>query len=292
MAVPDYKNLLEKFDDLTTRGIIQYSPPRKVEFEDDGFTFEFYITDALSSKPQAGEAVQTEDHPTRFGPGSDILNNNSEMLLANINSTHLLVLNKFCVFRSQLLLLTADSYRRQSEQLDLEDFKAVCDILPLMGDPHMAMYNCGAKSGASRQHKHIHVLPRPSHLFPDDRNFDPAKIPFLYLLQYLDKGIIGSRDGPQVLLQTYQDLLGRAKQASSNCSEDAEYAHNIVLTNEWLIVIPRSRAIFEGIATNAAGMVGSVWLNDDIQMDDWKAKGPKKVLRQLGLPRVQNAVGL
>ena len=218
------------------------------------------------------------------------MNNNSEMLLANINSTHLLVLNKFCVFRPQLLLLTADSYRRQSEQLDIEDFKAVCDILPLMGDPHFAIYNCGAKSGASRQHKHIHVLPRPSRLFPDDRHFDPAKIPFLYLLQYLDKGVIGSRNAPQVLLQKYQNLLEKAKQASGNCSGDAEYAHNVVLTNEWLIVIPRSRASFEGIATNAAGMVGSVWLNGDGQLDDWKAKGPKKVLRHLGLPRVENAV--
>ena len=67
--------------------------------------------------------------PTSFGPGSDIANGHPDLLVQMPNDTHLLVINKFCIARPQLLLLTADSYRRRPKALSQADLAAAWTVL-------------------------------------------------------------------------------------------------------------------------------------------------------------------
>ncbi|GAQ09949.1 hypothetical protein ALT_7270 [Aspergillus lentulus] len=287
----DYDALLARFDDLVARKIIYYSPPTTIRLNDAGFPFEFYISPSLRTKPaNIGENFHSSDSasPEGFGAGSDIANADPGLLIASINQTHLLVINKFSVLRPQLLLLTCDSYRRQHEALTVEDFAAIHSVLSSSKERHLVIYNCGPIAGASRNHKHVQILPRPAHLFPDDPNFDPEVIPFQYGLRYLRDLDFEDPNYPSKLSEIYQELLAEAKKRTGN-SPDANnggyFPHNVALVRDWIIVIPRRSNNFEDITANATGMMGSVWLKNEDEMDRWKQVGPTKALAGLGFPR-------
>ncbi|KAL6239221.1 hypothetical protein BDW75DRAFT_153895 [Aspergillus navahoensis] len=286
-----YDAVLSTFDDLVARKKIFYAARTTVQYDDDGFAFEFHISTSLSKKPQDGDPISGHEEPDTkkpecFGPGSDIANDDQATLLANIQGTHLLVVNKFCMFRPQLLLLTSDSYRRQREPLDLDDVRAACTVLTsLAASPQFVIYNCGPRGGASRQHKHLQVLPRPPRLFPDDQSENRA-VPYKYFLRYLHGSEFESLEGQKKLFEVYRDLLAMAKQSlGENLEDNGDYIpHNVALVREWIIVIPRRNAAFESVTTNTPGMLGSVWLTDEEEMEQWKQIGPKRVLAGLGVP--------
>ena len=85
------------------------------------------------------------------------------------------------------------------------------------------------------------------------------------------------------------DLLAQTRDALSIPVDDSESIcpHNVVLTKEWIMLIPRRSNDFEGVTANAACMVGSVWLMKEAQLDRWRALGPNKVLSQLGVPALE-----
>ncbi|KAL2835600.1 ATP adenylyltransferase-domain-containing protein [Aspergillus pseudoustus] len=286
-----YYDILSTFDALVAKKAVFYAPRKTIQLEDAGFALEFHISPSLTKKPQDGDPVSGHEDPKAekpkcFGPGSDIGNDDPGLLLATIRETHLLVVNKFCMFRPQLLLLTSDSYRRQREPLDLNDLSAACSVLSdLSARPLFVIYNCGPVGGASRQHKHLQVLPRPPRLFPDERGFDSKNVPFRYFLRYLDGLDIGASDGHVKLFDVYKSLLAEAKQALGIDPESEDYfPHNVALVKEWIIVVPRQRVDVEGVTANAPGMLGSVWLTSDEQLEQWKQVGPRKVLAGLGFP--------
>ncbi|KAL4979984.1 ATP adenylyltransferase-domain-containing protein [Aspergillus desertorum] len=289
--VISYEAVLSTFDDLVARKKIFCAPRRTIHFDDDGFAFEFHINTSLSKKPQNGDPVSGHEEPDAkrpecFGPGSDIANDDPATLLANIHGTHLLVANKFCMFRPQLLLLTSDSYRRQREPLDIDDLRAACTVLTsLDASPQFVIFNCGPRGGSSRQHKHLQVLPRPPRLFPDDQGENRA-VPYKYSLRYLHGIALGSPDGKRKLCGIYKDLLAETRQLlAENLEDNGDYIpHNVALVREWIIVIPRLNAAFEGVNANTPGMLGSVWLTSEEEMEQWKRVGPKKILAELGVP--------
>ncbi|OCK75510.1 hypothetical protein K432DRAFT_429370 [Lepidopterella palustris CBS 459.81] len=312
------ESLLEAFDDLRSRNMIHYSPPRKIQVEHNGFRFEFFVTDSIKFKASAEQelapisALSTSnpsfsspdlpaDRPICFGPGSDIAFEDPKLLIAEINETHLLVINKFCVFRPQLLLLTTDSFRRQHHPLEIVDFAAVCDVLSSLDSgtgKYFAIFNCCSQAGASREHKHLQILPRVGDFFPDDRDFDMKNIPFKYFLHYLEfpsstpsshtsplSSVFTDPKGPHYLQALYDTLLGYARSSLRIVGEkEAICPHNVVLTKEWLLVIPRRSNNFKGVTANSAGMVGSVWLANEDQLEGWKMAGMTEVLAELGVP--------
>ncbi|KAF4212018.1 hypothetical protein CNMCM8980_010011 [Aspergillus fumigatiaffinis] len=286
----DYDALLARFDDLVAREIIYYSPPRTIRLNHAGFPFEFHISPSLRTKPASiGDNFHSGDSasPEGFGPGSDIANADPALLIATINHTHLLVINKFSVLRPQLLLLTCDSYRRQHEPLTGEDFAAIHSVLSSSKERHLVIYNCGPIAGASRNHKHVQILPRPAHLFPDDPNFDPELIPFQYGLRSLRGPDFDNADCPSRLYEIYQELLAESKarlENSPGTNNEGYFPHNVALVREWIIVIPRRSNNFEDVTANAAGMMGSVWLKSEEELDGWKQVGPTKALAGLGFP--------
>ena len=189
-----------------------------------------------------------------------------------------------------LLLLTADSYRRQHEPLGLQDMKAAWAVLHNLSSPHYVIYNCTPEAGASRKHKHMQVLPRPECgsgycLFPDSPSFSPQNMPFRCFMHHLQPA---DQEKPtsRTLLVTYMDLLAQTRTALNIPFDDSSTicSHNVVLTKEWMLLIPRRSNNFNGVTANSAGMVGSVWLSSESQLEQWKALGLANVVSQLGVP--------
>jgi ATP adenylyltransferase len=134
----------------------------------------------------------------------------------------------------------------------------------------------------------VQILPRPAHLFPDDPNFDPELIPFQYGLRSLLGADCGNADFPSRLYEIYQEMLAESKARLTNspgANNEGYFPHNVALVREWIIVIPRRSNNFEDVTANAAGMMGSVWLKSEEELDRWKQVGPTKALAGLGFPK-------
>lgn len=211
---------------------------------------------------------------------------------------HKLILNKFCLFRPQYMLLTLDPLRRQGEPLDAQDLAAAWAVLARTPEPGgYVVYNGGREAGSSRKHKHLQVLGMPGSgeggreadaraLWPRDM----ARLPFVYFWHDVDEARGRTGDEDEVL----RGLVRAAEEHAAACrvalrvAEGDAFDHNVILTRDRMVTIPRRRGTvpaIKGHNVGAQGMLGLVWVNEEAQMDAWKATGMAAVLRDLGVSR-------
>jgi ATP adenylyltransferase/5',5'''-P-1,P-4-tetraphosphate phosphorylase II len=248
---------------------------------------EFRVCPAFARKPNTFKAAldTTFDKSRKWGPGSDLFCPDERLKLAKLNGTHDLALNLFCVNRPQLLILTLDSYKRQYDPLDCDDFAAALQVLTALDDMYV-IFNGGEAAGCTRIHRHMQGLlgpPRAFELLVGGAQ-EQSRIPFQYFSHHFVRGFTNSSASD--LLEIYLKLLDEAKEAMRLLQPDEACAHNVVLWKDWIIVIPRRSAVVGSHASaNAAGMLGSVWIADQSPVDEWLELGCRNVLEQLGLPR-------
>lgn len=210
----------------------------------------------------------------------------SRLKTAAVCNTHVLAFNRFCVFRPQYLLLTADSYRRQTELLDASDLKAAWAVLEALQTEHFAIYNCGPVAGCSRLHKHLQIFPASPDftLFPDRADLDLDRVPFRFFWSRFEARDLSQSEGRARLYGVYQRLVVEAQAALDARQPSRDYfPHNVVLTRRWIVVIPRCKQTFHDLSANAAGMCGMVWTATREQVTRWREEGPTRVLSELGL---------
>ncbi|KAI9667759.1 MAG: hypothetical protein M1821_000576 [Bathelium mastoideum] len=291
----NHDQILASFDELVASGVVHHSPPEIVEqYIDSNFAFEFTVSssqkhkDDLDSSGRLPEfaAANPSSKALWFGPGSDI-KYDERLVIVTFRETHILVFNLIPVIRPQLLLLTLNSYHRQHEKLYVDDIAATYQVLHQLQQPgnlYYAFFNCGRDSGASRDHKHIQILPQTRKFFPEDRNYDQEDVPYRHFLQYLTPEATQGAD--VALYAIYDTLLAQASLSLGLelASETPSIPHNVVMTMDWIVVIPRRKGNLEGISTpNAPGMMGSVWLPSPKKLDIWRKIGPRNVLARCGI---------
>lgn len=252
---------------------------------------EFRICPVFSRKPHTIGAKLDRTFETSgetiWGPGSDLYCPDKRMKIAVLNETHDLAFNMFCVDRPQFLLLTLDSWRRQNELLDKDDFEAALEMLriPGLGEDLYVIFNGGREAGCSRVHKHLQGLRGPPPAF---QNFvDPdlrGTVPFKFFSHHLEEGF-GSVTGARVA-EVYLTLISQAKDALGLDQSEKHCPHGLFMWKDQIVVIPRKMAGIEGTKASAAtaGMLGSAWLSEDGPVDDWERLGYRNVLSQLGVP--------
>jgi ATP adenylyltransferase len=207
--------------------------------------------------------------------------------VAEISGTHVALLNKYPVISHHLLLVTR-RYMPQEALLDLADFEALAACMREYDA--LGFYNGGAQAGASQPHKHLQLVPLPlgpDHAVPMAALFDSVPrapgvasvsgLPFRHAFSWGDaQGIItGDR-----LLQTYlallpvADIRGIAQEGALH--QSAPY--NLLVTREWMLLVPRSREHFEGISINALGYAGSFFVKNASELARIRETGPMAVL--------------
>lgn len=218
-----------------------------------------------------------------MGEGSD-LQEDRPIEITRINDTHILLYNKFCISKSQMMIVTANSYHRQHDPLDGDDLEVARMVLLSLASQHFIFFNGGVTAGASRKHKHLQVLRMPKDstnlLVNKDSTKDFPKLPYKYFsIDFTDQ----AQPSKELLLKTYQNLLGQCEELLP-AKQGESVPHDVIFTKKWIMVIPRSRRNFEGSSdVNAPGMLGMIWLKHDEEVTKWKELGPARVLRQLGV---------
>jgi ATP adenylyltransferase/5',5'''-P-1,P-4-tetraphosphate phosphorylase II len=201
------------------------------------------------------------------------------LILAQLNNTHDLALNLFCVDRPQLLVLTLDSYKKQHQPLDQDDFKAALEVLRRWTGWYV-IFNCGERAGCSRTHKHLQGLRGPPHAFDvlQKANGGESKVPFKFFMHRFPQGL--EAEDVSTIWNVYSEMLVQCKLAL----DEEVCPHNVVLWDNCIVVIPRNKGMWEGASANTGGMLGSVWVRDQAEVDKWLKAGCANVLRELGVP--------
>jgi ATP adenylyltransferase len=198
------------------------------------------------------------------------------LVVRDLTPTHRALLNKFSVLREHLLVVTRE-FVDQRELLDERDFEALA--ICMQDAEVLAFYNGGTEAGASQSHKHLQVvtLPlSPRHSVPMDvllaREAD--RLAFRHALARLRPGDVAR---PAEMRRTYLELHQQA-------GLHAPQPYNLLVTHEWMLVVPRSRDRFEGISINSLAFSGSFFVRDAKHAHVIAAEGPMSVLKSVAMP--------
>jgi sulfate adenylyltransferase (ADP) / ATP adenylyltransferase len=198
------------------------------------------------------------------------------LVVRDLTSTHRALLNKFSVLREHLLIVTK-KHEDQRELLNERDFEALA--LCMADAEVLAFYNGGTEAGASQAHKHLQVvtLPlSPRHSIPMDALLSAKRdaLPFRHAAARLEPGQVSR---PASMLELYRDLHRRA-------GVEAPKPYNLLVTHEFMLVVPRARDRFEGISINSLAFAGSFFVRDAKHAHAIAAARPMSVLKSVAMP--------
>jgi sulfate adenylyltransferase (ADP) / ATP adenylyltransferase len=237
---------------------------------------EFLVRVASNMVRKDRQAKREGVRPNPFLPYEE------EMFVADISGSHVALLNKFNVIERHLLIVTRE-FVDQEELLDLTDFEAL--DLCLDEFPGLGFYNGGTEAGASQPHKHLQLIPLPMSAQGPATPIEPlltssvgrgtietlSTLPFSHAFVRLER--TAERD-----LELYRGCLDRL-----GIRPPAPY--NLLVTRDWMLVVPRSREHFGEISINALGFAGSLFVRDLSQLRSVQEAGPMAVLRAVSESR-------
>ncbi len=271
-AVGFWAEVVDRAEEAIAAGAM-HSFECALEFVEDGGV-EFVVRVAMKFPPGETAAGRSKDAPPL--PANPFASPEPALLVRDLTPTHRAVLNKFSVLREHLLVVTRD-FQDQRSLLDARDFEALAVCMEEA--EVLAFYNGGTEAGASQAHKHVQVVTLP--LSPrrsipmDALLLRPAvELPFRHAFARLARGETAR---PAEVLARYLELYRRAGLRDSQ-------PYNLLLTHEWMLVVPRSRDRSEGISINALAFAGSFFVRDARHAHAIARARPMSVLKSVAMP--------
>lgn len=313
-----HQSLLQ-FDALALNGKLLHGPYTTHLHHEPNLTTAFQLAPHLNNKPVLpADAPERKTNNVKSNP---FANPDPDFVLPSQTTGphHILMLNKFCVYRPSLLLITKE-YAPQSRPLDARDLRAVWEVLVELEREAgrgelVVIYNCGAESGSSQGHKHMQIFPRPRvgddgegawfEMFPE-RSVEVMRegkegngawsvggdVPGVAHKHFVGRLTV---DADAETVVTAHEVLRarmlgwveqwRLRNRLHGAIDDLP--HNVVMTRDWMCLIPRRTSGSErGTPANALGMVGVVWTTREGEADvwEWQSGSAKEHLAHLGYP--------
>jgi len=251
-----------------------------------------FVVRILTNLRRKEEARQTQAQRPQGQRVNPFLPYDRDLFVAHLSPTHLCLLNKYNVVDHHVLMVTRQ-FEPQDSGLTAEDFFALaCGLAEMDG---LGFYNGGAQAGASQPHKHLQLVPFPlcgdlpllplSPLLENLQSGLPQRspsLPFVHGACTLGADWEGANlaDLAALLLTTYHMLLAHCG-IDAHCATPAPY--NLLVTRDWMMVVPRRQDSYQGIPVNALGFAGSLLVKNAEQMALLKALGPMAILQQVAL---------
>jgi sulfate adenylyltransferase (ADP) / ATP adenylyltransferase len=266
------------------------SIPTDCEFiEAQGIRF---LVRILSNLVRKDAAKRSENQKTQKSgqPFNPFLPYDPDLFVTDISPTHVCLLNKFNVVNYHLLLVTRE-FEEQESLLTLADFEAMWGCLQQVDG--LGFYNGGTEAGASQKHKHLQVVPMP--IAPDGLRLpvEPAiaeviardgvetipRFPFPCAITFFDPGLFESPvTAAQISLDSYYQLLENVGLNATKTAPRQPGPYNLLMTRDWMLIVPRSQENFESISINSLAFAGSLFVRNTQQMQLLKETGPMKIL--------------
>jgi sulfate adenylyltransferase (ADP) / ATP adenylyltransferase len=278
-------------------GSLQSIPTHYEWLESGGIKFLVRVVDNIQRRVDA-RREQTQKGPD-FNP---FLPYEPELFVCDLGPNHVCLLNKFNVVEHHLLVITRQ-FESQETLLTRSDFAALWSVLREIDG--LAFYNGGALAGASQPHKHLQVVPLP--FVPDDPQpharlpIEPviqsalaeglAQVPSLPFVQAIAPLHLDQTTDPETASAQLQTAYHQALQACDLAIGDgitatpASGAYNLLITRDWLFLVPRSRDGWDKIGVNSLGFAGALLVKNATQLAHLKAQPPLEILTQVSLAR-------
>ncbi len=225
-------------------------------------------------------------------PANPFLPPEPELTVAEVSTHHLAVLNKFSVLDRHLLIVTR-AFEHQETLLTPGDLRA---LFACMAEyPSLGFYNGGTVAGASQPHKHLQVVPLP--LEPDGpaipmeplldargrgRVGHCPELPFAHAFARFDRPIVAApMEAAKQAAVLYPGLLAAVgiKEVESGGELRQSAPYNLLVADDWMLVVPRVEECFRGVSVNALGFAGSIFVKDRTQIGVIRAPGPMYMLQ-------------
>jgi ATP adenylyltransferase len=260
--------------------------------EDNGVSFLVRRISSLARKDDARKECES-----KIEQGSTVnpfLPHDPDLFVADLSDTHIALLNKFNVIGHHLLIVTR-RFEPQEALPTVADFAAL--FVCLAEFEGLGFYNGGTVAGASQRHKHLQIVPLPLATDGPAVPIEPLLarvrmegatgtvpgLPFLHAFAKLDSAAASHPlHGAKSAFDYFRALLG----AVGLCAIDIDgkphqsAPYNLLVTRQWMLLVPRSAERVAGISVNALAFAGSLFVRDEEQMRTIKAVGPMSVLRR------------
>jgi ATP adenylyltransferase len=188
------------------------------------------------------------------------------------------------------LLVVTRELVEQTEPLVLEDFAALWSCMPVGAGPEaLGFYNSGPEAGASQRHRHLQVVPMPvggpQGCAPFDGVFERAGahpgvvagLPFPHAAARLElDGETESEARAAATLDLYRRCLREVGR-----DEARPGPYNLLVTRQFLCIVPRRRECFGPVSVNALGFWGVLLARDRAELAALRAAGPLHALRSV-----------
>ena len=240
---------------------------------DEGSRFE--LRHLLSATPKHLRASGPKPNP--FLPWDQRLE------VDQIGDSHVVILNKYPVQTSHMLLITQD-WQPQTGWLSMEDWQSLARIDATTTG--LWFFNSGPAAGASQPHRHLQLLPRAAgeRICARDGWFrrcaqDATTSVQDPLLRSSRVAAISSTLTGETLQELYlalADDLGLGHPTTDDCPRGA---YNLLLSRQWMAIVRRRREGIRGFSVNALGFAGSL-LSTEASDRQWiQRSGPEALLQ-------------
>ncbi|MDR5768944.1 MULTISPECIES: DUF4922 domain-containing protein [unclassified Caballeronia] len=282
MNTPSWQDVIMQTERALACGALRSFDTAQSMIEDGGVRFLVRQAANIARKEQASKlaAKSAADAASAwrdpFSPCEEALR------VGDIGERHFLLLNKFNVLAHHLLIVTTD-FEPQETLISEDDFAALFACLDRFDA--LGFYNGGSIAGSSQPHKHLQMVPLPldGQALPIEAAIEAARtsgifrvpqLAFAHAAAWLDDDSIAN------VHATYLQLLNAIGVQPLDVMgvEHQSAPYNLLVTRRWMLAVPRSVSHVEGVAVNALGFAGSLFVRDDAQREVVEALGPMKLL--------------
>ena len=241
-----------------------------------------------AAKDDKTVAIPGGPRDPNFNP---FLNPDPALTVGPVGDAHVAILNKFPLCERHLVLARRE-FEEQLLPLARSDFSVLAELMGTAGG--IGLYNGGTAAGASQRHKHVQWM-------PDDAGnaslqlFAPglpaglaeqgvAMHPALPMKHCFVRVRCGRGEAVEASADSLHAGFGRACVALGlDAGEDGLLPpFNLLVSEGWLLAIPRSREHFEGISMSAVCFGGTLYTRHREQIDAIRAAGPLRALAAVG----------
>ena len=293
MAADDlWQRTLKRTQQALACGALQSIPTDYQYVEDGGIRFLVRVVANLERKAAARRPVDPFALPGS-PKANPFLPYEQELFVSNLSDSHVCLLNKFNVVEHHLLVVTR-AFEPQEALLSLADFEALWLCLEQVNG--LGFYNAGEIAGASQRHKHLQLVPLPlapngpavpiqpalDGALPNGATSTCPALPFAHAYVRPPWQAVPYRDRAEATLGAYLDLLRTVGLVpnTSPLPRSAAAPYNLLVTRDWMLLVPRSQEHVERVSINALGFAGALLVRTPEDLARLKSVGPLSLLRR------------